>query len=124
MSFTLARGACLCGLVVFTCHLPAKAGLLEGLEDRSLCNQHWEGAIGLMPSHGPAYLGASDYGAGVKPALFLRYGQTRSPSSPWASASTPGWPGASDQPRGHRLAGHRRENQWAASQAPASTTSR
>lgn len=75
MSFTLARGVCICGLVVFACHLPAKAGLLEGLEDLSLGNQRWEGAIGLVPSYGPAYLGASDYGAGVKPALFLRYGR-------------------------------------------------
>jgi outer membrane protein len=74
-SATIARGRCICIVSLLACHAAAQATLLEGLEDLALGKDQWEGAIGLVASYGPSYLGASQYGAGVKPALFLRYGR-------------------------------------------------
>jgi MipA family protein len=54
---------------------PAHADLLEGLQDLLSGHHEWEGAIGAVAGFGPAYLASDDYGVGIKPALFLRYGR-------------------------------------------------
>lgn len=53
----------------------AQPTLLQGLEDLTTGKHEWEGAIGLVLGYGPAYIGSDDYGVGVKPALFLRFGR-------------------------------------------------
>jgi outer membrane scaffolding protein for murein synthesis (MipA/OmpV family) len=52
-----------------------QASFLDGLNDLASNQHRWEGAIGATINESPAYLGASDYGFGAKPALFLRYGR-------------------------------------------------
>jgi outer membrane protein len=53
----------------------AQASFLDGLDDLGSSAFTWEGAIGLVGSYAPAYLGASDYKVGLRPAVFLRYGR-------------------------------------------------
>lgn len=53
----------------------APASFLDGLGDLGSGAHTWEGAIGLVASYAPDYLGAADYGIGLRPALFLRYGR-------------------------------------------------
>ncbi|MGL6109764.1 MAG: MipA/OmpV family protein, partial [Rubrivivax sp.] len=63
-------------MCAFAAHaVTAQASLLEGLEDLTSGRHEWEGAIGLVLGYAPAYIGSDDYGFGVKPALFLRYGR-------------------------------------------------
>jgi outer membrane scaffolding protein for murein synthesis (MipA/OmpV family) len=76
MSIALSR-AFRCGIAGASLSLAAnaQADLLEGLQDLLSGHHEWEGAIGAVAGYGPAYLAAEDYSAGIKPALFLRYGR-------------------------------------------------
>jgi len=62
-------------LILSTHAAVAQGTPLEALEDLLTGRYEWEGAIGLVLGYGPAYIGSDDYGFGVKPALYLRYGR-------------------------------------------------
>lgn len=65
--FVRTHGA---GLLVVAAALPAGAQPREPRDSRD-----WEGAVGLVVGHGPAYPGAADESTKLTPAGFLRWGR-------------------------------------------------